>query len=222
MSTLREQLAEARLLPILTLYSEQQAIDLCQALYDSGVRLVEITMRTPQALNAIRAVREALPALGVAAGTVITTEQMESLASLELAMVISPGLTQRLSDCARDHEMPFLPGVSTASEVLKGLDLGHETFKFFPAESCGGVAALEALHGPFPNVAFCPTGGVDHRNLSDYLSTPNVLCVGGSWMTSSTVIARQDWRMVSGEVARMLGIAEEIQAKNSSGLEDQD
>jgi len=210
MSTVREQLSVARLLPILTVHSDQQALDLCSALHEGGVRAVEITLRTPEALSAIAAVKQAFPDLLVAAGTVTATDQMEAVAKLEVDLAVSPGLTQRLSDCARQLSLPFLPGASTASEILTGIELGHNTFKFFPAQTSGGVAALKALSAPFGDVAFCPTGGIDPRNLSDYLSLPSVVCVAGSWMVDTTVVARQDWRMLSGEVARMMAIATEM------------
>lgn len=210
MTGIREQLSAARLLPILTVHSDQQAVDLCRALQEGGVNTVEITLRTREALSAIEAVRQTLPDLKVAVGTVISTEQIEALAPLDVSFAVSPGLTRNLSDCARQSGLAFLPGVSTASDILLGLELGHDTFKFFPAESSGGVAALKALSAPFTDVAFCPTGGVGHRNLRDYFSVPGVVCVGGSWMMDTALVARQDWRMLGGEVARMMAIAREM------------
>lgn len=210
MTEIREKLSAARLLPILTVHSEQQAVDLCRALQDSGINTVEITLRTPEALSAIEAVRQTLPELRLAVGTVINTAQMEALVPLDVSLVISPGLTTELADCARESGLAFLPGVSTASDIIRGLELGYDTFKFFPAESSGGVAALKSLSAPFADVAFCPTGGVGSRNVRDYFDVPSVICVAGSWMVDTAVVARQDWRLLSGEVARMLAVAREM------------
>lgn len=209
-SAIRHQLAAARLLPVLTVHSEQQAVDLCEALIQGGVNAVEVTLRTPQAADAIAAIRQEMPQLSIAAGTVTTTSQMEKVAELGVSMAVSPGLTQRLSECARQLALPFLPGVSTASEIMRGMELGYDTFKFFPAESSGGVALLKALAAPFGDIMFCPTGGIDQRNLHSYLALPNVICVGGSWMVDSGIVARQDWRMLTADVARMMTMANEM------------
>ena len=193
MSQMREYLSQLTILPVLVVNSEEEAVGISQALFDAGVTAVEITLRTPAALAAIRAVKQSLPALRVAAGTVNTVEDMEAVASVDVAFAVSPGLTRALAECARSLEVPFLPGVSTASEVLGGMELGFDCFKLFPASACGGPALLKAWSGPLAGISFCPTGGINASNAGEYLALPNVLCVGGSWMLQADSIAAGDW-----------------------------
>lgn len=193
MSHMREQLGRLTILPVLVVNSEEQAVSISQALFDAGITAVEITLRTPAALAAIKAVKQALPSLTVAAGTINTITDMEAVASADVDFAVSPGLTRSLAECARALELPFLPGVSTASEVLGGMELGFDCFKFFPASACGGPALLKALSAPMPGIGFCPTGGINASNAGDYLALPNVLCVGGSWMLQADIIGAGDW-----------------------------
>jgi len=193
MSHMCEQLRQLTILPVLVVTSEEEAVSISQALSDAGISAVEITLRTPAALSAIRAVKQALPALRVGAGTVNTVSDMQAVATIGVDFVVSPGLTRALAESARSLDMPFLPGVSTASEVLRGMELGFDCFKFFPAAACGGPALLKAFSGPMAGVSFCPTGGINASNASEYLALPNVLCVGGSWMLQADVIAAGDW-----------------------------
>ena len=193
MSHMCEQLRQLTILPVLVVTSEEEAVSISQALSDAGISAVEITLRTPAALSAIRAVKQALPALRVGAGTVNTVSDMQAVATIGVDFVVSPGLTRALAESARSLDMPFLPGVSTASEVLRGMELGFDCFKFFPAAACGGPALLKAFSGPMAGFSFCPTGGINASNASEYLALPNVLCVGGSWMLQADVIAAGDW-----------------------------
>lgn len=197
MTDLRERLAALTLLPVLTIHSEEQAVGLCGALSAGGINAVEITLRTPAALAAIAAVKQSLPELQVAAGTVLSVRDMEAVAAAGVDFAVSPGLSRKLHDAAQALSLPFLPGVSTASEVLAGLEYGLDCFKFFPASACGGPALLKAFVAPFHGVSFCPTGGINSNNVREYLSLPNVLCVGGSWMIDPDHLARQDWAAIT-------------------------
>lgn len=193
MSYMHEQLSQLTILPVLVVNTEEEAIGISQALFDAGITAVEITLRTPAALPAIKAVKQTIPALKVAAGTITSVADMEAVADADVDFAVSPGLTRSLAECAAALQLPFLPGVSTASEVLGGMELGFDCFKFFPAAACGGPALLKALSAPLAGISFCPTGGINVGNAGDYLALPNVLCVGGSWMLPADTVAAADW-----------------------------
>tara|TARA_R110002167_G_scaffold110677_9_gene281549 strand:+ start:53772 stop:54398 length:627 start_codon:yes stop_codon:yes gene_type:complete len=193
MSPIREQLLKVRVMPVLTVHSEAQALAVCDALAAGGILAVEITLRTPAALSAIRAVKAARPDFCVAAGTVRTPQDMEAVAAAGVDFAVSPGWSPSLSAAASALGLPFLPGVSTPSEIIQGSECGHSCFKFYPAEAVGGIPLLKALAGPFAGVEFCPTGGIGMHNYRDYLALPNVLCIGGSWMVDTKLIEAQQW-----------------------------
>lgn len=193
MSPIREQLLKVRVMPVLTVHSEAQALAVCDALAAGGILAVEITLRTPAALSAIRAVKAARPDFCVAAGTVRTPQDMEAVAAAGVDFAVSPGWSPSLSAAASALGLPFLPGVSTPSEIIQGSECGHSCFKFYPAEAVGGIPLLKALAGPFAGVEFCPTGGIGTHNYRDYLALPNVLCIGGSWMVDTKLIEAQQW-----------------------------
>lgn len=201
MPFLKEQLLSLTVLPVLIVDSEEQAVGLCRALSQAGMRAVEITLRTPAALPAIKAVKQILPELLVAAGTVISTQDMENVAEAGVDFAVSPGLTRALSECARQNDVDFLPGVSTASEIIGGMELGHRVFKFFPAQASGGAALLKAFVSPFAGISFCPTGGINGANVEAYLTLPNVCCVGGSWMIPDEMVKERRWQALSNTVA---------------------
>lgn len=204
MTFLKEQLLSARILPVLVVHSEEEAVALCRALQTGGLTAVEITLRTSAALAAIKAVKHTLPDLTVAAGTVITTRDMENVADAGVDFAVSPGLTRALSECAQQLNLNFLPGVSTASEVMGGMELGHRLFKFFPAEASGGVSLLKAFESPFAGISFCPTGGLNANNAHFYLERPNVSCIGGSWMIDAEKIKKTQWSGISESVRQCL------------------
>jgi 2-dehydro-3-deoxyphosphogluconate aldolase/(4S)-4-hydroxy-2-oxoglutarate aldolase len=204
MSFLKEQLILARVLPVLIVNSEEEAVALCRALQAGGMSAVEITLRTPAALAAIKAVKQTLPDLIVAAGTVITTRDMENVAEAGVDFAVSPGLTRALSECAQQLALNFLPGVSTASEIMGGIELGHRLFKFFPAEASGGVKLLKAFESPFAGISFCPTGGINTSNASTYLALSNVSCIGGSWMIDQQSIRKSQWAQLTQSVKKSL------------------
>lgn len=180
-----ENLKAVRVVPVIVIKDLGHAVPLAKALVEGGLNVLEITLRSPVALEAIRTISGEVKDAIVGAGTVINAEQFVDAADAGAKFVVSPGLTEEVVRASRDHLLPLLPGVATASEIMRGLSLGLKAFKFFPAENVGGAAAIKALGGPFPQVSFCPTGGVSAKNLSSYLSLPNVIAAGGSWMVPS-------------------------------------
>jgi len=176
-------LARAPIIPVLTVEWVGDALPLARALVAGGLPVLEVTLRTEAALAAIRAMSSLEGAL-VGAGTVLTPADLDAVAAAGAAFAISPGSTDGLLAAGRTSAIPLLPGVASASEIMRGHDFGYRCFKFFPAAIAGGPAALKAFAGPFGDVRFCPTGGITAANLGDYLGLPNVLCVGGSWMVS--------------------------------------
>jgi 2-dehydro-3-deoxyphosphogluconate aldolase/(4S)-4-hydroxy-2-oxoglutarate aldolase len=171
----------APVIPVLTIEPGLDPAALAETLVDAGLPVIEVTLRTAGALGAIRAMAGVEGAV-VGAGTVLDEAQMAQAIDAGAQFVVSPGLTNPLALAARDTAIPFLPGVATASELMRGLDLGLDRFKFFPAEAAGGLPALKALAAPFGNVRFCPTGGITEQSAPDWLAHSSVLCVGGSWI----------------------------------------
>lgn len=192
------RLSGTSVIPILTVQDPEQAVLASEALVRGGMMVIEITLRTAQALASIRAVKDALPSLQVAAGTVLNDRQMEAALAAGSDFCVSPGLTPALLRAAADRGCSLLPGVATASDVMFGLDQGFRVFKLFPAMAIGGVGLLRSLAGPFPEARFCPTGGVTRENLDSLLAEPNVLCCGGSWMVPQSLIDADDWAAVEG------------------------
>ena len=193
MSELRARLQTVKVLPVLTIHSEAEALEVVAALSAGGIRAVEITLRTPAALAAIAAVKRAWPDVVVAAGTVRTVADMQAVADAGVDFAVSPGFTPALSEKARSLGLAFLPGVCSPSEILQGVECGHTLFKLFPAEAVGGLPLLKSLASPFADIAFCPTRGIGPHNYLDYLALPNVLCIGGSWMVDAALIKAQRW-----------------------------
>jgi len=183
-------------MPVVTVDDATQAVPLARALLAGGVRTIEITLRTPAALDAIRAVARETPDMVVGAGTVLTPDDLNAAVDAGAAYALSPGATPKLMKAARKAEIAFIPGVATASEIMRGLDLGYTYFKFFPAEQLGGAAALKALAGPLPAAKFCPTGSITLAKAGAYLALDNVLCVGGSWIAPTEKIKAADWAAI--------------------------
>ena len=173
-------------IPVLVIHDAAQARGLAEALVAGGLRVLEVTMRTPAAIEAIRAMKE-VPGAIVGAGTVVTDAQVDEVQAAGAEFIVSPGLTPRLGERIAVTGIPWLPGVATAGDIMRGLDLGLTHFKFFPAETSGGLPALKALAAPFYQCRFCPTGGITTASAPDWLGFDPVLCVGGSWMTSGTM-----------------------------------
>ena len=186
----------APVVPVVVVDDPSDAVPLARALVAGGLRAIEVTLRTPGALDAIRAIADAVPEAVVGAGTVLTPEQVTRSVEAGARFLVSPGWTDSLLDAMRASGVPYLPGVSTASEVLALLERGVRELKFFPAEAAGGTAYLRSLYGPLPQVRFCPTGGIGPGSAPDYLALPNVACVGGSWMLPADAVAARDWGRV--------------------------
>ncbi|MEU5769551.1 bifunctional 4-hydroxy-2-oxoglutarate aldolase/2-dehydro-3-deoxy-phosphogluconate aldolase [Streptomyces asoensis] len=186
----------APVVPVLVVEDVADAVPLARALVAGGLPALEVTLRTPVALDAIRAISGAVPEAVVGAGTVITPAQVTACGEAGARFLVSPGWTDALLTAMRASGVPFLPGVSTTSEVVALLERGVREMKFFPAQAAGGTAYLRSLAGPLPQARFCPTGGIGPDNAPDYLALPNVGCVGGSWMVPADAVAARDWTRV--------------------------
>lgn len=186
----------APVVPVVVVDDHADAVPLARALVAGGLPAIEVTLRTPVALDAIRAIAGEVPGAVVGAGTVITPDQVGEVVAAGARFLVSPGWTDVLLDAMRSSGVPFLPGVSTTSEVVALLERGVREMKFFPAEAAGGTAYLKALAAPLPQARFCPTGGIGPGSAPDYLALPNVGCVGGSWMLPKDAVAGRDWGRV--------------------------
>jgi 2-dehydro-3-deoxyphosphogluconate aldolase/(4S)-4-hydroxy-2-oxoglutarate aldolase len=183
-------------IPVLTIERERDAVPLARALFEGGLPVVEVTMRTAAAAAAIAAIRRELPQVVVGAGTLLRPADVATAIEAGAGFLVSPGMTPELAAAALAAELPYLPGVATPSEVMAARALGICVMKFFPAEPLGGVAWLRALAPVFRGVAFCPTGGIDETRAAEYLTLPNVPVVGGSWMAPKDAVAAGDWRRI--------------------------
>ncbi|MFF9072731.1 bifunctional 4-hydroxy-2-oxoglutarate aldolase/2-dehydro-3-deoxy-phosphogluconate aldolase [Streptomyces sp. NPDC014872] len=186
----------APVLPVVVLTDAADAVPLARALVAGGLPAIEVTLRTPAALDAIGAIADGVPDAVVGAGTVISPRNVADAVAAGARFLVSPGWTDPLLDAMRASETPFLPGVSTTSEVVALLERGVTEMKFFPAEAAGGTAYLKALSSPLPQARFCPTGGISAACAPSYLALPNVGCVGGSWMVPADAVAAKDWARV--------------------------
>lgn len=195
METIQDIMAMAPVIPVVNIERPECAAPLAEALLAGGLPVIEITLRTTAALDAITAIAAQVPEAVVGVGTVTRGEEFARARDAGARFAVSPGLTPALVEAAcGDDALPFLPGVMTPSEVIQAQTAGFTALKLFPAEPAGGVALLRALAAPFPGIRFCPTGGVSLANLNHYLTLPNVCCVGGSWITPAAAIAEADWR----------------------------
>ena len=196
----------APLIPVLKVERIEDAAPLARALVAGGLPVMEVTLRTAVAYEAIAAMQEVEGAV-VGAGTVTAPAQLQQLRRMNVAFAVSPGATPALLRAGMDPETPFLPGVSTASDIMEAMEAGYNCFKFFPAHYAGGQDLLRAFSGPFPNAQFCPTGGISLENAGDYLALENVLCVGGSWLAPRERVAAGDWagieRLANAAVAQL-------------------
>ena len=196
--SLEQQLISTKILPVVTPYSVESTVEVAKALKAGGISAVEITLRTPAALEAIVAVKEAnIDGMLVGVGTAVSAADITKVADIGVDFVVSPGMTKNIMDAAQETGVKMLPGVSGPSDILLGLEYGLDLFKLFPAGVLGGQKMLKALNGPFPNLKFCPTGGVGPDNIRDYLALPNVICVGGSWMLPSDLVLNNQWDKIT-------------------------
>ena len=184
-------------IPVVVIDRADDAVPLSRALLAGGVDTMEITLRTAEALDAIRSVAEQVPDMAVGAGTIVRPEQAGEAVAAGAAFLVSPGCTPRLLEALLDQAVPILPGAATASEAIALMEHGVTELKFFPAAAAGGPKAVGALAGPLPEITFCPTGGIDRATSADYLALPNVACVGGSWLTPCDLVNTQDWEAIT-------------------------
>ncbi len=189
----KEYLSSLKVMPVIVVQDVSDAVPIANALKSGGINSVEITLRTPAAMDALRAIKNECEGIQIGAGTVVGTAQLHELKKIGVDFAVSPGITEDLVKSAQDMGVDLLPGVASPSEVLLGLALGLHCFKLFPASVVGGIGLLKAMVSPFPQVTFCPTGGLTVENFTDYLSLPNVACVGGSWLVSQEEVTRKNW-----------------------------
>ncbi|MFP6241690.1 bifunctional 4-hydroxy-2-oxoglutarate aldolase/2-dehydro-3-deoxy-phosphogluconate aldolase [Helicobacter pylori] len=192
-----EVLQISPIVPVVVIEDLNDAVPLAQSLIEGGIPIIEVTLRSSCALEAIELIAKNVPKMRVGAGTILNLTQLEQAQNRGAEFLISPGLTIKLLEHAKKKNMPLIPGVSSSSEVMQALELGYNALKFFPAEYCGGVKLLNAFNGPFKGVKFCPTGGISADNMRSYLNLENVLCVGGSWLTPKDLIQNKEWDKIT-------------------------
>ena len=193
--------------PVMVIDSLSDAVPMAEALLRANISLFEITLRTPVALEAIALLREAMPNAVVGAGTVTTPAELTAARNAGAQFAISPGITAELLQAGSEGDIPLIPGVATISELMQAKAAGYDHLKFFPAEAAGGCAMLKSIAGPFPNIKFCPTGGIHQDNFQNYLVLPNVSCVGGSWILPKDAVAAGDWQRVQELAERAVAAA---------------
>jgi 2-dehydro-3-deoxyphosphogluconate aldolase / (4S)-4-hydroxy-2-oxoglutarate aldolase len=197
---------DAPVIPVIVLNDVQQAVPMARALVAGGIRMLEVTLRTPVALQCIERIAKEVPEAVAGAGTVRSPAEAQAAARAGARFAVSPGFTNAVGQACRDNGLPLLPGVATGSEIMMALEAGYTELKFFPAMQAGGPAMLKAWSGPFFDVKFCPTGGVSVSNAKEFLSLPNVICVGGSWLVPNDALASGDWARITELAAQAAGI----------------
>ena len=193
MSSLATLLARTPVLPVVTVDNAEDAVPLAQSLLRGGIKAIEVTLRTAAGLDAIAQIAKQVPDMLIGAGTVLSPKDLMACAAAGAVFAVSPGATPQLLTAAKSSRIPLLPGVSTTSDIMLGLEHDLQFFKFFPAATSGGVDALKAFSGPFSQLRFCPTGGITLNTAPSYLALKNVVCIGGSWLTPAAAIEKKDW-----------------------------
>ncbi len=201
-----EVLQISPIVPVVVIEDIKDAVPLAQSLIEGGIQIIEVTLRSSCALEAIELIAKNVPKMRVGAGTILNPTQLGQAQNRGAEFLISPGFTIKLLEYAKKKDMPLIPGVSSSSEVMQALELGYSALKFFPAEYCGGVKLLNAFNGPFKGVKFCPTGGISADNMRSYLNLENVLCVGGSWLTPKNLIQNKEWDKITEICKRSLAL----------------
>lgn len=215
MSTRVDQvLNTSPVMPVLVIKRIEDAVPLAKALVAGGMNVLEVTLRTPVALDAIKAISAEVEGAIVGAGTVTRVAELQEVQRAGGVFAISPGATPSLLQAGLTANVAYLPAVSTVSEIMLAVEAGYNAFKFFPAESNGGIAALKSIYGPFPDIRFCPTGGISPDNFLDYLALPNVSCVGGSWVVPAELVDNQDWAGISRLAAEAVATANAAKAND--------
>ena len=189
-------LSSAPVVPVVVIEKLEDAAPLARALYNGGLKALEITLRTPIAAEAVKLMKEAVPEAYVGTGTVVDKATFNASVEAGADFMVSPGVNDELLALAKESDIPFLPGAATPSEVMKLASQGFKFLKFFPAEAAGGTAMLKSIGGPLPQVTFCPTGGISLDTAPNYLALKNVICVGGTWMLDKQLIENKDWQAI--------------------------
>ncbi len=184
------------IMPVIVINNVEHAVPLAKALMAGGIHCLEITLRTPEGLEAIKKIAEACPDAIVGAGTVTSVKQMKQVKEAGAQFAISPGISHELCKAANELNLPYAPGVMNPSDIMVGLEYGLSIFKLFPADLAGGPKMIKALSGPFPNITFCPTGGVSEKNIDSYFNLDNVVAVGGSWVCPAALVEAEDWKSI--------------------------
>ncbi len=197
MISIREILKISPVMPVIVLDHVADAVPLAQALVTGGIRVLEVTLRTPAALDCVKAIRAAVPDAIVGVGTIGSVADFNAARAVGALFGVSPGATAALLAHAAACDFPYLPGVMTPSEAMQTLAAGFTALKLFPAKQAGGIEMLKAIGGPFPQLLFCPTGGIDAESAAHYLALPNVACVGGSWLAPANLVAQKNWAEIT-------------------------
>ena len=192
-----EIFAAGPVVPVLVINDVEKAVPLAKALMAGGIKVLEVTLRTPVAIDVISTIAKEVPDALIGAGTVTNAQQLKAVTEAGAKFAISPGMTADLLKAGMEGDIPLIPGISSTSDLMKGKDAGYTHMKFFPAEASGGVKAIKSISGPFPDVTFCPTGGIGPANYKEYLALPNVKCVGGSWVAPDDAINEGDWDRIT-------------------------
>ena len=196
-TTLQTILQQAPIIPVIIIHDPQKALPLAEALAAGGITTLEITLRTPAAVNVIERLHKEIPTCLIGAGTITKASQFSSIKKAGAQFAVSPGIHPMLIEAAKKAEIPYLPAVATASDILIAIQHGLSYLKFFPADLNGGIKALKQFASIFPDLKFCPTGGINADNLSEYLALPNVISIGGSWLAPQTLIEKNDWKSIT-------------------------
>ena len=193
----KELFAMGPIVPVLVINKVEDALPIAEALLAADIKVLEVTLRTPSALDVISTIAKELPEAVVGSGTVTNRQQLQQSIDAGAKFAISPGLTKDLLQAGNESEIALIPGIASISELMDAADLGYDHLKFFPAEASGGVNAIKSIGGPFPDIKFCPTGGININNVRDYLALSNVACCGGSWLVPNNVVESKNWAEIT-------------------------
>lgn len=193
----KELFAMGPIVPVLVINKVEEALPIAEALLAANIKVLEVTLRTPAALDVISAIAKELPEAVIGSGTVTNRHQLQQSYDAGAKFSISPGLTKDLLQAGKEGNIALIPGISSISELMDAADYGYDHLKFFPAEASGGVNAIKSIGGPFPDISFCPTGGINIDNIRDYLALSNVKCCGGSWLVSNEIVEKKDWPAIT-------------------------
>ena len=197
MNSIEAILHDIKIIPVITPESAQNTLELAEALIAGGINAIEITLRTKAAIDSIIAIKQSGLDIKLGVGTITSSTLVHTMSKIGVDFGVSPGLTPSVLEAAKETNLPLLPGVTSPSEVMLGLEYNLDVFKLFPAEAINGLSLLKSFYGPFPDVKFCPTGGINLRNSLDYINLPNVICIGGSWMVPPDLVKSSQWQQIT-------------------------